>query len=381
MSELGDLLELMHGARNRYRTLRLTMREWQHSGRHLRVFEEQARRRPRGGGLVMYSAGEAEADSPPTEEQVTVVRLWIGGEARVREERDVVEPPGERSVSVRDGDWWWTYSPSMGAMTNEGDPNYGLGIGEAELLDPSELLARLDLEVIGTGERAGRPVIVAHGVPRKLRYEPDEPVGEQELEVDREVGVLLRLAHTFEGEEYLVSEVTEIAFDEDFPDAIFTFVPPEGEGLRRAGVGTHTEISLEEAAGLVPFELWAPSRVPPGFRLHVGLHPAHARDTEPGTAVLSYLPDDGRHHLSLCERRLAGWAPVVPGLETIERHGEELRVRVPGEDEPWRQTTVLAQRGETLIEITSDLPLETLLELVDSLVPAPPEPPELVPPD
>ena len=71
----------------------------------------------------------------------------------------------------------------------------------------------------------------------------------------------------------------------------------------------------------------------------------------------------------------------IPGLETIERHGEELRVRVPEEDEPWRQTTVLAQRGETSIEITSDLPLETLLELVDSLVPAPPEPPKLAPPD
>ena len=55
MSELGDLLELMHGARNRYRTLRLTMREWQHSGRHLRVFEEQARRRPRGGGWMSWA--------------------------------------------------------------------------------------------------------------------------------------------------------------------------------------------------------------------------------------------------------------------------------------------------------------------------------------
>jgi len=71
-----------------------------------------------------------------------------------------------------------------------------------------------------------------------------------ELSVDRERGVVLRVAAAVEGEEFWVSEFEELAFDEDFPADTFRFVPPPGEEVRAPAVPFHEPFAIEEAEEL-----------------------------------------------------------------------------------------------------------------------------------
>ncbi|MDX6399291.1 MAG: hypothetical protein QOJ43_2699, partial [Gaiellaceae bacterium] len=51
VSELGDLLELIYGAGERWRTVRLTIREWQHPGRVRDAIERLTSARPRAAAV------------------------------------------------------------------------------------------------------------------------------------------------------------------------------------------------------------------------------------------------------------------------------------------------------------------------------------------
>jgi hypothetical protein len=97
----------MHAARNRYRTVRATIREWRHEERWQKAWEQFLALQPHdgsGGQLVAYVIG-AQAPEPPPEAE-TLLRVWLERPARIREERDVVCGRGESSIDVRDGDRW-----------------------------------------------------------------------------------------------------------------------------------------------------------------------------------------------------------------------------------------------------------------------------------
>jgi hypothetical protein len=60
MTELGDLLVLLHGARDRVSTVRAVVRTWQ----HVRVSRAAMARRADRGGFVAYGpAGEPERET------------------------------------------------------------------------------------------------------------------------------------------------------------------------------------------------------------------------------------------------------------------------------------------------------------------------------
>jgi hypothetical protein len=61
----------------------------------------------------------------------------------------------------------------------------------------------------------GYPPIIFHGF-----YAPDGTT-DHILLVDAEVGVILRVPARLEGREFYVAEVTEVAFDEEFPEDTF----------------------------------------------------------------------------------------------------------------------------------------------------------------
>jgi len=186
------------------------------------------------------------------------------------------------------------------------------------------------------------------------------------------VGVVLRQASSFEGEEFFASEITEIAFDEELPDELFTFSVPPGETLRSALTDRGEWVSLEEAVRRTPFTVWAPSRVPEGFRLRVRLVPSFLADDTPGSVQLVYSPDDGAHHLSLNEVPAGtfGDADLYGDYEARWHEGLAYRVQQAGQEGLWSQTAVLAERDEVSIGLTSDLPVDTVLEIAASLVPA-----------
>src|SRR5262245_4950394 len=113
MTELGEVLELLHGAGRSFGTVHVEAREWRHNHRLLAAYDramEQAQ--ARGGAMVMSRLGGA--DDVPAESE-TLVRAWFEQPNRVREERD---DAGHHYVAVADGARWWQRLPGW-ANTSE----------------------------------------------------------------------------------------------------------------------------------------------------------------------------------------------------------------------------------------------------------------------
>lgn len=383
MGKVGNVLELMHGARHRWVSIRATIRERRHEERAATAADRALERMLEGGrSTVSYRASRHETGVAESE---MLTRIWLGSSGRVREEREIVAGAGEPTIGVRDGDWWWLYSPSEGAVSNGGDSRQVAGIGDrtAVLFDPAPVTPGLDLEVLGRCRVGGRRGIRLRATPREavtpgLLPELDLGAEAYELVVDAERGILLRTEAFAGGEPFSVVEVVDIAFDEKPPRRTFTFAPPDGEIVRPVQSPLQRALSLEEAACAAPFQVWIPSRVPRGFAMDVSFVPAAERPPTVATVLVDYVPDDAAHRLSVRQTAAGelGWADWTEP-RTVERDGEEFAVVVPDDEHPWRPTHVFAERGGTSIEITSDLELDTILEIASSLAPAPVEPPRL----
>ncbi len=118
------------------------------------------------------------------------------------------------------------------------------------MLDPSEELFYYslwdDASVRGTGKRAhvaGRDAVevqvetVSWGYPPTIFHDFHAPEGTTDhlLLVDAEMGTILRAAARLEGREFYVAEVTEISYDEKFPEDTFRLDLP-GEEFKRVEV-------------------------------------------------------------------------------------------------------------------------------------------------
>ena len=385
MSELGELLELLYGARRSFRTARGVVRRTYSWRLTLEAMHrENARRGRRGGGgsMIMFTSGEG-GEEPPDEREDRV-RFWFEPPARLREEQDA--PEGSAHTTVLDGDLWWTYTPTFGAMSNVGvsdDEAVNMRAGGGEpfrpLLDPSGLLGVLEVEQIDVeAERLivrARPRDDLEDFHRHVQLHTVSAADELELVVDRERGVVLRLTAFFDGQELSVSELEEIVFDEDFPDGTFVFVPPAGEELRSPETAGHRTYSLEEAAELAGFAVFAIPELPEGpWRLHVHFHPARERTSMPGNVVLFYHRQDGRGTLMVSHRKVGeggfGWPgihPDAPVLEELERDGVHYTV-FRADPEQGSGSAVTLERDGTAIQLQSqELDADTLLDLAASL--------------
>jgi hypothetical protein len=101
------------------------------------------------------------------------------------------------------------------------------------LLRPWALLPSYRFEPRGSTEIAGRAAIDVRAQlrpGRRVRHLPGFSWGadEHRLAVDRERGALLRVAAFMDGDEYDVTEVTEVAFDQPIDPEIFSFEAPAG---------------------------------------------------------------------------------------------------------------------------------------------------------
>jgi outer membrane lipoprotein-sorting protein len=162
VATLGDVLELLHGAYDRFETVRLVAHDFQHVARSRRAFERFS---GESGGTahstVSFSRSEAE---PETREGI--VRLWFEKPQRVREERE--GGLGGATLGIRDGERWWMYSPDSGARSNEDDVSVGSGVGQQyeHFLDPSALIPALTFELLDETDVAGRRALRLFGRPR-----------------------------------------------------------------------------------------------------------------------------------------------------------------------------------------------------------------------
>jgi hypothetical protein len=386
VSELGDLLELLHGARRRWQTVRVLVRQWSDLEVSRRASErgmEQARARGAGVQRLMVAspASASGEDRAPTSWE-SQSRIWLDpGRARLRTERsgDIGE-----CYSVRVGPRWWSFDPRFGATSNEGSEEVRLGSSD-ELsipVDPALVMGLLEFEVLGTGVAAGRPALRVRATPRDL----EEPMraghwlpwsaDEFELLVDVERGVVLRLEARLEEAAFLVTELLEVAFDEEFDDEIFVFRAPPGEPVR-----SHAELhalpeamSLEEAARRAAFTVLAPRRLPAGWLLNVLFTPGRERPPMPPGVVLHAVDASHQHQV----RFLEGSDPISDALdwETVEFEGERYLVLAPRMLDS--QTEVKLQRHGTHVRVTGNLERDKMLEIVHSLAPASPDLPPLL---
>jgi hypothetical protein len=72
---------------------------------------------------------------------------------------------------------------------------------------------------------------ISWGYPPMIFHDFYAPEGTTDhlLLVDAEVGTILRAAARLEGREFYVAEVTEVAYDEDFPEDTFRLEQPAVE--------------------------------------------------------------------------------------------------------------------------------------------------------
>ncbi len=388
MSELGDLLELLHGARSRWRAVRLVLRHWSHferSGQARERWHEQVRRH--GGNVQPLRAvatwGSGSENETPTIQE-SESRMWLDPERdRVRTERSV---EGGDSSSVRVGDRWWSYHPLYGATSNEGsDVRLGRSDEGMVLLNPALLLPVLDFALIGEREVAGRRGLVVRATPRELEdlvpFRHLTPAGSSELELvaDAERGVLLRLEARVPDGPFNVQELLEVGFDEQFDDGVFVFDPPPGEQIR-----SQTELhampeamSLEEASRRASFIVLAPTRVPAGWRVDTMWFPGRERPPAKPSVVLHLVDPTFVHRLQVTESTEA----IADALDWEEVHHDGAAFLVYQPPGPGGvQCEVKFERQGTQVRMSGNLERIALLDIAASFRPAPPELPPLVSP-
>lgn len=207
-----------------------------------RRFVDWRFRQPGGSGLgILRTEQERRVHGPDVpadfyleyEDAERVVHLWHERPDRWREEIRALDGSLDRCVVFRGARGpRWVYDPAFSEPWPRDDPYTAFSF----MLDPSEELFYFalldDATVHETGRRdvvAGREVVEVRGETISWGHPPmifhgywaPEGTTDHLLLVDAEVGTILRAAARLEGREFYVAEVTEVTYDEEFPEDTF----------------------------------------------------------------------------------------------------------------------------------------------------------------
>ena len=379
-ADLGALLVVLHGADAPRGRVEVTYRVWRHQERLHAAFtahaEEQKRR---GASFTSFGVGESQPRPAEVEE---TVRIWRDGE-RSRVEHH--GGPRDGFYAVTDGPLWWMWDERNGAHSNQDDPSVGGGIGEELqiMLNPVPLLSSLQFQPTGSSEVAGRPTIRAHGIPRPqdARHGPGFELHElgtgadfYELEVDRQLGVLLAVTAMRDRQPFHRITTLAAAFDQPIPDETFRFEPPAGEQIQSMWGEERVEhVTLVEAQRRAPFTVLMPDTVPANWQVQCRLIRPSERPPSPMQIGLIYSSTDGHESVSLSQFPAGGSNPYRElgdgeGWETVTRGGIEMKTR-PAR---WGQAQVEIERDGTFVHLMSDnLTRDQVLTIAAGLRPAP----------
>lgn len=339
-------------------------------------------------GATMYAMAEVEDvyDEPAPPERLVRAHLWARRPDRERyEQRGECE--SEPTVSVRAGHRWWYYRPEEGVTAHD-DREVGNGAASEHehLLDPWRLASTLEFEPLGAGSRAGRHVHRARGRPRPS--DPDaswslHPLGsgahEYELEVDAERGVLLRVESRRDGLPFSVTEIHRARFDHPLNESLFPPHPPSELPLSHHEDGRLVHhLSVDEAAAMVPFDVYVLAAAPPDWTLDVSYAEGYGHS---GAHVhLRYRAANASYGLSITQSTPEGHGDLAPstsdieGWEDIERNGRSMHLRPRTEHFPQSHLQMIL--GATALTVISDeLSGDALVRLAADMVRGPDAPP------
>ena len=381
--DLGPLLVLLHDAELAVSTVAVTYRVWQHRERMNAAFladAEQQRRR----GASIHTCGPGRETAEPVEQEETV-RIWRDGDrARVEHHGG----PRDGYYAVADGPLWWMWDERNGAHSNQDDPSVGSGVGEELQImrNPTPLLSSLRFEPVGSSEVAGRPTISARGVPRPQDTRRGPPAFElhelgtgadcYELEVDRQLGILLSGTAIRVQEPFHKITTLAATFDEPIPDETFRFTPPAGEPIQtRTWNESRVEhVTLVEAQQRAPFTVLMPDTIPASWQVQCRLIRPSERSRSPMQIGVIYTSVDGHESISLSQFPAGGPNPYMElshgdeNWETVTRDGVEMQTR-PAR---WGQAQVQLERDGTFVHLMSDnLTRDQVLTIAAGMRPAP----------
>src|SRR5918994_4071716 len=234
--DFQELSNLLFGAKERYRSARATITHTVDG-----VVAEESKRRfvdwrfeqPGGHGLgILRSEDERRAHGPDVprdfylsyEDTEQAVRLWHERPDRWREEILTSKGQIRRCVVFGGAEGpRWVYEPPETAI----DPSEEL-FSYALLDDATIHKAGRRATVAGWEAVEGRVDTISWGYPPGIFHGFYAPGGTTDhlLLVDEEVGTILRVAARLEGQEFYVVEVTEIAYNEEFPEGTFRLELP-----------------------------------------------------------------------------------------------------------------------------------------------------------
>ena len=223
MGELGDLLELVHGAHSQLSTLEVEYRDWICPRPSLGLSVERTQE---GEPQIRWLGGGA-FPRPRSARR----RIWLCAPDRVRVEvvygRELVR------IGVRRGPRWLRWDRIDGLATGDlSDYEDEDGITAPALLfppliQPARLLSALSFEPAGKSRRAGREVLAARG---RSRYS-SASAETLEFEFDVEHGTILRRATFERGEPVSVTEAVAIRYGDPIELQMFELAPPDGKSV------------------------------------------------------------------------------------------------------------------------------------------------------
>lgn len=333
MTELGDLLEAMHTAHRRYRSLTATFHEF--------VDRELDRH-----AAQMYEAWEDEGENHAWIEQLDTYSRLVLDPPRLRIERDPDDHLAEATRVILDGARRFFDSPGWGAEVGDQTvDDLARALGPAlHLLAPASLLAPLELTAPTRTEVDGRTAWHVHATPRWPLPWPLGGADEHELWVDVERGVVLRLVGLILGSAVRVHELQDIRFDVTVPVETFTLPPTSSE---------ITGLGLREVTRLASFDLWAlPLPVQNvTYRPARGLQRPEVVTLEYDGLLLvetpvhdrtTYVPIEEPHIADAAGRQYV----VTNGRLVMWADGTQVELQAPGLDE-----TRLVEVAETLTKL------------------------------
>jgi hypothetical protein len=369
VSEVAELLELMHAAIRRVGSLRATLAERRRPELLERAFRRFAGQveMARGGGYFHVPLGGV-APGAVVDEHVWRLELWAEGD-RFRQERT---GPDAEHVLVVDVERWWEWSPAFGLHSHE-ERRGVRHQGGVQLLDPAEFLSGYELEPTGEAviaERLARRVHVRRTSSAERGPFGLEPgIDEAELLLDAERGLVLRRAELVDGEEAFVREVKRIAYDEPLPSETFVFELPPGASAQ--GRAESRPTTVDDAAALASFTVLKLATVPPDWRVQAIYVGATERPTLPDSVTLIYTRPDGGKRLQIRETTRDHELPAIGGERRFDHGGRGYTALGP--DRPAGREPaelIFAISGTQIRMSSSELSLEALLEHAERLVAA-----------